>query len=200
MHEAPLFLKCCFRICDWSCWWTGCMITLTDWVMGICAFLFAIRHSDSIEIPIRIDCVFLYSVCFLIMVFLVCAKTNIHINGHIGPENVFETCLPIDIMVGPSYWIRLTTLTPHQKERVTHVLRIWRWTYMVCSVCRDLFPTWDYVQLIRELYFFLCFPMFDIMGFRKEWRLIVPQWEACNGVITFYEHFTIHLSVKATRK
>ena len=54
---------------------------------------------------------------------LVCAKTNGHINGHIGPENVFETYLAIDVTMGPSYWMRLTFLTPCQKERVTHVLR-----------------------------------------------------------------------------
>ena len=34
---------------------------------------------------------------------LVCAKTNGHINGRIGPENVFETFLAIDVTMGPSY-------------------------------------------------------------------------------------------------
>ena len=102
--------------------------------------------------------------------------------------------------MGPSYWMRLTflTLTPCQKERVTHILRTWRWTYMVCSVCRDLFPTWDYVQLIEGSCTSFSFPMFDIMGFRKEWRLIVSEEEKdFNGVFTFNEHFTIHLVVKA---
>ena len=43
-----------------------------------------------------------------------------------------------------------------------------------------------------------CFPMFDIMGFKKEWSLIVSEEQKdFNGVFTFNERFTIHLVVKA---
>ena len=132
------------------------------------------------------------------LVILVCAKTNGHIKGHIGPENVFEIYLAIDVTMGPSYWTWLTFLTPCQKERVTHVLLTWRWTYLVvCSVCRTCFLHGITYNSLGSCTTF-CFPMFDIMGFKKEWRLIVSEEQKdFNGVFTFNERFTIHLVVKA---
>ena len=114
--------------------------------------------------------------------------------------DVFETYLAIRCHDGPIQLdtaYLLDTVSEGTCHRVTHVLRTWRWTYLVCSVCRDLFPTWDYVQLMGSCTRF-CFPMFDIMGFKTEWSLIVSEEQKdFNGVFTFSERFTRHLVVKA---
>jgi len=39
------------------------------------------------------------SLIFVFDVILVCAKTNGHNNGHVGPENIVETFLAIEVIV-----------------------------------------------------------------------------------------------------